>query len=198
IIRKHHLPLEFPPEVTAEAEAIAESVPPAARTGREDLRSRPVFTIDPDDAKDFDDAIEVESLTDGGWRLHVHIADVSHYVSPGTELDREAQRRGNSVYLADRVIPMLPERLSNGVCSLQPHVDRLAFTAFIEFDADARVRRARFGRTVIRSSQRLTYRQAFALLQGPREDSKLTAHLHRAWDLASKLRARRFRQGALD
>ncbi len=198
IIRKHHLPLEFPPEVQAEADAIAETVPAAARAGREDLRSRPVFTIDPDDAKDFDDAIEVETITGGGWRLHVHIADVSHYVAPGTALDREAQRRGNSVYLADRVIPMLPERLSNGVCSLQPQVDRLAFSAFIDFDEEARVRRARFGRSVIRSSQRLTYKAAFALLQGPRNESRLTEHLHRAWDLASKIRARRFRQGALD
>ena len=198
IIRKHHLPLEFPADVQAEAEAISESVPASARTDREDLRSRPVFTIDPDDARDFDDAIEVETLPTGGWRLHVHIADVSHYVAPGTALDREAARRGNSVYLADRVIPMLPERLSNGVCSLQPRVDRLAFSAFIEFDPEARVRRARFGRSVIRSAQRYTYKEAFAVLQGPRGESRLSEHLHRAWDLASKLRARRFREGALD
>lgn len=198
IIRKHHLPLDFPADVQAEADAISESVPAAAREGREDLRSRPVFTIDPDDARDFDDAIEVETMATGGWRLHVHIADVSHYVAPGTALDREALRRGNSVYLADRVVPMLPERLSNGVCSLQPRVDRLAFSAFIDFDADARVRRARFGRSVIRSAQRYTYKEAFAVLQGPREESRLSEHLHRAWDLASKLRARRFREGALD
>ena len=198
IIRKHHLPLDFPGDVQAEADAISESVPAAAREGREDLRSRPVFTIDPDDARDFDDAIEVETLPGGGWRLHVHIADVSHYVAPGTALDHEAQRRGNSVYLADRVIPMLPERLSNGVCSLQPRVDRLAFSAFIDFDEEARVRRARFGRSVIRSAHRYTYKEAFVGLQSPRGESRLTEHLHRAWDLASKLRARRFREGALD
>src|SRR6185295_5323669 len=115
VIRKHQLPLKFPPEVLREAEQIADTVPLESYKGREDLRDKFIVTIDPDDARDFDDAIHVERLPGGEWELGVHIADVSAYVTPGSALDREALRRGNSVYLADRVIPMLPERLSNGV-----------------------------------------------------------------------------------
>src|SRR5690606_17020306 len=112
---------------------ISETVPPEAIAKREDLRDQLIYTIDPDDARDFDDAIQVEK-TANGWRLGVHIADVSHYVTPSSELDKEAYLRGNSVYLADRVIPMLPERLSNGICSLKPKVDRLTRSVFIEFN----------------------------------------------------------------
>ena len=111
-------------------------------TGREDLRNQFIVTIDPDDARDFDDAIHVEKLPNGGWQLGVHIADVAAYVEPGSALDREARRRGNSVYLPDRVIPMLPERLSNGVCSLKPEVDRLTHSVFIQFDKRGVARRA--------------------------------------------------------
>src|SRR5207302_1257302 len=123
-----------------------------------------VITIDPDDAKDFDDAIDVER-TKNGWNLGVHIADVSHYVRPGNALDREAKKRGNSTYLADRVIPMLPERLSNGICSLRPGVDRLTTSAFIDFDRSGAIKKTRFAKTVIHSAARLTYRQAFAILE---------------------------------
>ena len=122
IIRKYHLPTEFPEAVVNEAATIPDKVEPRMSEGREDLRSEFIVTIDPDDARDFDDAINVDELPDGSWRLGVHIADVSAYVKPGSALDREAYRRGNSVYLPDRVIPMLPERLSNGVCSLNPGV----------------------------------------------------------------------------
>ena len=134
----------------------------------------------------------------GGWRLGVHIADVSHYVQPGGVLDREAFARGNSVYLADRVIPMLPERLSNGVCSLKPKVDRLTYSVFIDFAGGGRIRAVRFARTVIRSAARLTYREAFALLQGSPKASPVARELHRAWKLASLLRQNRFKNGSLD
>ena len=197
IIRKFHLPTEFPPAVTAEAEQIPETVEPSASEGREDLRDEFIVTIDPDDARDFDDAINVERLDGGGWKLGVHIADVAAYVRPGSALDCEALKRGNSVYLPDRVIPMLPERLSNGVCSLKPNVDRLAHSVFIQFSKDGRPRSARFARTVMRSAKRLTYREAYAILRtGPND--QLSERLHVAWELASLLRRRRFEAGSLD
>jgi len=162
------------------------------------LRETFIATIDPDDARDFDDAINVDKIdTDGGWRLGVHIADVSAYVTPDSALDREARRRGNSVYLPDRVIPMLPERLSNGVCSLNPGVDRLTFSVFIEFDKNGSAKRARFARTVIRSAKRLTYKEAYAILKSKPND-ELSRRLHNAWELASLLRRKRFEHGSLD
>ena len=164
--------------------------------GREDLRGEFIVTIDPDDARDFDDAIQVEK-TGSGWRLGVHIADVAAYVEPGSPLDREARRRGNSVYLPDRVIPMLPERLSNGVCSLKPGVDRLTHSVFIHFDKHGSAKSARFTRSVIRSAHRLTYKQAYAILTAPPTD-QLGERLHLAWELAALLRKKRFEHGALD
>jgi ribonuclease R len=196
IIRRYGLPREFPREVLDQANRVSENVQPRQLDGREDLRKQFVVTIDPDDARDFDDAIQVEK-TKSGWRLGVHIADVSAYVDPGSALDREARRRGNSVYLPDRVIPMLPERLSNGVCSLNPGVDRLTHSAFVHFDKNGTVKSARFARTVIRSAHRLTYKQAFAILSSPPHD-QLGQQLHLAWELAALLRKRRFEHGALD
>ena len=163
IIRKYHLPTEFPRDVVDQAKGIPETVDARQLEGREDLRGEFIVTIDPDDARDFDDAIQVEK-TGSGWRLGVHIADVAAYVEPGSPLDREARRRGNSVYLPDRVIPMLPERLSNGVCSLKPGVDRLTHSVFIHFDKQGSAKSARFTRSVIRSAHRLTYKQAYAIL----------------------------------
>jgi ribonuclease R len=160
------------------------------------LRNDFIVTIDPDDARDFDDAIQVEK-TNSGWHLGVHIADVAAYVEPGRALDREARRRGNSVYLPDRVIPMLPERLSNGVCSLNPGVDRLTHSVFIHFDKHGLVKSARFARSVIRSAHRLTYKQAYAILTSPPQD-RLGERLHLAWELAALLRRKRFDQGSLD
>jgi ribonuclease R len=194
IIRKYHLPFEFPKAILEEASAISETV--TLIDGREDLRQQFIVTIDPDDARDFDDAIQVEEIK-SGWQLGVHIADVSAYVRPGSALDREAQRRGNSVYLPDRVIPMLPERLSNGVCSLNPHVDRLTHSVFLQFDRNGRVRQTRFARTVIRSAHRLTYKQAFAILKSSARD-ELSEQLHTAWKLAALLRRKRFEHGSLD
>ena len=197
IIRKYHLPIEFPPAVMEEAERIPETVEPSLSADREDLRNQFIVTIDPDDARDFDDAINVERISGGGWNLGVHIADVAAYVPPGGQLDREALKRGNSVYLPDRVIPMLPERLSNGVCSLKPGVDRLAHSVFIQFTKDGRPRNFRFARTVIRSARRLTYREAYAIMKRPPDD-ELSERLHVAWELASLLRRKRFEQGSLD
>ena len=144
IIRKYHLPTEFPRDVIDAAQQIPETVDSRNLEGREDLRKQFIVTIDPDDARDFDDAINVERLEGGDWQLGVHIADVAAYVTPGGALDREALKRGNSVYLPDRVIPMLPERLSNGVCSLNPGVDRLTHSVFVQFDKKGNTKKRAF------------------------------------------------------
>ncbi len=196
IIRKHRLPEGFPPEVVREAEKIPAEVPAREAAQREDLRGRHIITIDPDDSKDFDDAVEVQRIKNG-WSVAVHIADVSHYVRPKTKLDKEAVERGNSVYLADRVIPMLPEALSNGICSLKPHVDRMAFSAFAEVDKKGKITSTRFAKTVIRSAARLTYKQAYAILQDKPKD-ETGERVHVAWELSSLLRKNRFAKGALD
>lgn len=207
IIHRYSLPLEFPDAVLAEADEIPEKIPKHEIERREDWRERDVFTIDPHDAKDFDDAICVTELENGNWELAVHIADVSHYVRPGSALDIEAEKRGNSVYLADRVIPMLPEKLSNGVCSLKPDVDRLTFCALMEFDKKGKFRAARFASAVIHSQRRYSYEEAHELMMlddsevQKIEDEKersMVKHLKRAWELASILRKKRFAQGALD
>jgi len=205
VIRKHNMPTEFPVAVQREAERIEESIHESELARREDLRGQLIVTIDPDDAKDFDDAIFVEKHANG-WSLGVHIADVSHYVTPGGALDREAYRRGNSVYLADRVIPMLPEALSNGICSLKPDVERLTRSAFIEFTKDGKIKSSRFAHTVIRSAARLTYKQAFTLLNNHDIEhatlrvpqSVIRERVKTAWELASILRKNRFAAGSLD
>jgi len=196
IIRKHRLPERFPEEVQREAEAISPQISRDEIRRREDLREQFIITIDPDDARDFDDAIQVER-TAKGWRVGIHIADVAHYVTPKSPLDREAYARGNSVYLADRVIPMLPEALSNGICSLRPNEDRLVFSCFAEVSTAGKVISSRFGRSVICSKARLTYKEAFALLKKPAKD-ELGERLHTAWELSSLLRKKRFEGGSLD
>src|SRR5882757_4531746 len=197
IIRKYHLPTEFPRDVLEQANGISEKINMRQIDGREDLRNEFTVTIDPDDARDFDDAIHVEKVANGGWHLGVHIADVAAYVEPRSPLDREARHRGNSVYLPDRVVPMLPERLSNGVCSLHPGVDRLTHSVFIHFDKNGVAKSARFARSVIRSAHRLTYKQAYAILKSAPGD-QLSKRLHVAWELASLLRRKRFERGSLD
>lgn len=196
IIKKHRLPEAFPNDVTKEAEAISPELDAAEIKRREDLRDRMIITIDPDDARDFDDAIEVERI-DQGWRVAIHIADVSHYVRPKSPLDREAYARGNSVYLADRVIPMIPGALSNGICSLRPNEDRFTFSVIADINRKGKVLSARFARTVIRSKARFTYKEAYALLQKPPTDA-LSRKLHTAWELSSLLRRNRFENGSLD
>lgn len=198
IIRKHSLPVDFPQEILREAAKLSTDVDPRETARREDLRDRFIFTIDPDDAKDFDDAIDVARIP-GGWRVGIHIADVSNYVKPKSALDREALLRGNSVYLADRVIPMLPEALSNGLCSLKPQVDRLAFSVFAEILQSGKIQSVRFAKTVIRSAARLTYKQAFAILgKPPKKGDLLGERVHTAWELSSLLRKKRFAAGSLD
>ena len=196
IIRKFDLPTKFPENVLAEAKSFADTVPASAARGREDCRDTLVVTIDPDDARDFDDAINVEKTKDG-WKLTVHVADVSHYVTPGTPLDHEAYKRGNSVYLPDRVIPMLPEALSNGLCSLRPDEDRLTFAAFLEISREGKIRKSRFAKCIIRSARRFTYKEAFARLQVKPAD-QFDRMLHEAWAMASVMRKKRFEEGSLD
>jgi ribonuclease R len=197
IVRSYHLPTEFPKAVLDEANRISQTIDDAMLRDREDLRQKFIVTIDPDDARDFDDAIDVEALNEHGWRLGVHIADVAAYVKPDSTMDREARRRGNSVYLPDRVIPMLPERLSNGVSSLKPGVDRLTHSVFIEYDRGGNIKGTRFAKTVIRSARRLTYKEAYAILKSPAQD-QLSERLHAAWELAALLRRKRFQHGSLD
>jgi len=198
IIRKYHLPTQFSEQALAEAKLIPDEIPVSELKQRLDLLGKFIITIDPDDAKDFDDAVNVDELPNGGWRLGVHIADVSHYVRPGSALDREARARGNSVYLVDRVLPMLPEELSNGLCSLRPHEDRLTQSCFIEFTPKLAVRKVEFALSVIRSRHRLTYKEASALLRSHADGDELTHELKKMWRLALKLRQQRFVQGSLD
>jgi ribonuclease R len=197
IIRKHHLLGDFPVEVVRDAAKVDPEVDPREATKREDLRDKFIFTIDPDDAKDFDDAIQIERISDG-WRVGIHIADVSHYVRPKSPLDKEAHARGNSVYLVDRVIPMLPEALSNGICSLKQGVDRCAFSVFAEITRGAKIQSVRFAKTLIRSAARLTYKEALALLSNPPGKDTLAGHVHTAWELSSLLRKKRFAAGSLE
>jgi ribonuclease R len=196
IIKKYDLSLEFPDHVLDEANKIPSQVRKRDLSGREDLRSIPVFTIDPEDARDFDDAIHVIKNR-VGWEIGIHIADVSHFVKPGSALDREAFRRGNSVYLPDRVLPMLPEKLSNGVCSLRPGEDHLTKSVIVQFDKKFRIKKYRFAATVICSRNRLTYPEASKMLATP-PDNELAERLHEAWKIALQLRSKRFAEGALE
>ena len=198
VLRQYNLPLHFPKTVLAEAHAIGSTVHAHDLAGRLDCRAHNVITIDPDDAKDFDDAICLEKISPEQWRLWVHIADVSHYVKPGTALDAEAQKRGNSTYLVDRVIPMLPEALSNELCSLKPNVDRL--TKCVEFlvSHDGRVLSTKFHSAVIHSQRRFAYAQVLAILQRAPTDDPIEQMLHQAHELAQKIRRARFKNGSLE
>ncbi len=197
VLRQYNLSLHFPKKVLQEAKEIGTTVQASDLAGRKDCRRHQVVTIDPDDAKDFDDAICLERVSANQWRLWVHIADVSHYVSPGTALDDEARRRGNSTYLVDRVIPMLPEALSNELCSLKPQVDRL--TKCVEFliSSDGRVLETDFYPAVIHSQRRFSYREVFALLQQKPADP-IARMLHDANELAQRIRRLRFKAGSLE
>ncbi|GAA5483318.1 ribonuclease R [Haloferula sargassicola] len=201
IIHKNGIRTSFPDEVLEEARNFGDSVDAAEIKNREDWRDRLVITIDPADAKDHDDAIWV-SKTDNGWQLAVHIADVSHYVKPRTPLDKEAIERGNSTYLVDRVIPMLPVELSNGLCSLKPDVDRFTKCAVMDVNRQGKVIKSRFCNAVIHSQAKLSYEQAQEILDGgkaPKGSIKgLAEMVKEAWAMASKMRQRRFAVGALD
>ncbi len=200
IVRKHNLPEAFPDDVLEEAEKIPMQVAQKDIRGRVDLRDLLTFTVDSDDSKDLDDAISLQA-TEEGWRLGVHIADVGHYVREGTPLDREAFRRGTSVYLVDRVIPMLPERLSNGICSLNPREDRLTLTAFIDFDTAGRRIRHVLQESVIRTVARLSYSGVNRTLDGdPPDDTyqELMPVLFGMTRLKDILGRRRRERGAID
>ena len=197
VLRQYNLPLHFPKNVLAEARAIGGEVKPQELAGREDCRRQQVITIDPDDAKDFDDAICLQRISPEQWKLWVHIADVSHYVKPGTALDVEARRRGNSTYLVDRVIPMLPEALSNELCSLKPDTDRLTRCVELLIADDGRVLGAKFYSAVIHSKRRFTYKEVLAVLQR-KPAGAIEAMLHDANGLAQRIRRLRFKAGSLD
>ncbi len=202
VLRQYDLPLSFPRAVLKEAHDIVASrsltdASPADLAGRVDCRSHAVITIDPDDAKDFDDAICIEPQSGDRWKLWVHIADVSHYVTPGSALDVEARKRGNSTYLVDRVIPMLPEALSNELCSLKPNVDRLTKCVEFVLGNDGHVISSKFYPAVIRSQRRFTYKEVLACLQGKPADP-IESMVHQANTLAQRIRAKRFKEGSLD
>lgn len=186
----------FPEAVLKEAERIPDAIPEREYRRRLDLRDREVFTIDPSDAKDFDDALHLRRLPNGHIEVGVHIADVSYYVRPGSALDEEAYQRGTSVYLVDRVIPMLPEKLSNQVCSLRPGEDKLTYSVLMELTPSARVVRYQIRETVIHSRQRFTYEEAQAIIDGA--DHPLAEPVRLAHELAQKLRKARMEAGAID
>ncbi|SHF07245.1 ribonuclease R [Seinonella peptonophila] len=203
IIRKHGLPEDFPQAVEQEAEQITETISTEDRQGRRDLRDRMMVTIDGEDAKDLDDAVSVEALPNGHVRLGVHIADVSYYVKEGSALDREAYERGCSVYLVDRVIPMLPRRLSNGICSLNPHVERLALTCDMEIDGNGQIVDHEIYPSLIQTNERMTYHDVKKIIIDHDEElieryQPLVSHFRLMGHLAEILRKKRFERGAID
>jgi len=202
MIRKFHLPHRFPTEVLEEADAAPQYIPERDREGRRDFRGLPIVTIDGETAKDFDDAVYVERLAWGNYLLHVHIADVAHYVRPGSALDREARLRGTSVYFPDRAVPMLPLELSNGICSLNPHVDRLVMSALMEFDCEGRLVEYELLPGIIRSAERMTYTAVRDVLAGEpgacQRYSALILEFKRMEELASLLARRREERGSID
>ena len=201
IIRKHHLPHLFSNEVMEEAELRAKPVSETERADREDFRHLPIVTIDGETARDFDDAVYVERRANG-WHLQVHIADVAHYVRTSTVLDREARLRGTSVYFPDRAVPMLPEALSNGMCSLKPREDRLVMSVLMEFDAAGNQKSSRMTPGIIRSAERMTYTDVNKVCEGDAERTesyaKLTHHFRAMKELALLLNARRNEHGSID
>jgi ribonuclease R len=196
ILAQFGFPLSFPPEVEKEADEIPEEISESEVKRRRDFRDTITFTIDPADAKDFDDAISFKKLENGNYEVGIHIADVSHYVVPGTALDKEAYARATSVYLVDRVIPMLPERLSNGVCSLRPNEDKLCFAAVLELDAEANVVTEWFGRTIIHSNTRFSYEQAQEVIET--KEGNHVEEILKLNELAHILRERKFKNGAIN
>jgi ribonuclease R len=202
VIRKHHLPHIFPEEVLAEARSAPRQVSEGDLPGRRDFRELPIVTIDGETARDFDDAVYVRHLPNGHYELQVHIADVAHYVRPGSPLDREARLRGTSVYFPNRAVPMLPEELSNGICSLNPQVDRLVMSALMEMDASGKMIAAEFAPGVIRSAERMTYTNVHKVLEGDAElnerYSPLAGNFRLMKELAMLLNRRRNERGSID
>jgi ribonuclease R len=202
VIRKHHLPNRFPDDVVAQARAIPATISEAELKGRRDFRDLPIVTIDGETARDFDDAVLVNKLPNGHYSLQVHIADVSHYIKPGTPIDLEARLRGTSVYFPDRAVPMLPFELSTNICSLVPHEDRLVMSAIIEIDRQGEAVGFEFCRGVIRSAERMTYTNVHALLEGDaalRERyAPLVGRFETMRELANILTRKRYKRGSID
>jgi ribonuclease R len=205
VIREFKLPMHFPPEVMREAELLPSSIPASEIEERLDLRDELCFTIDPEDAKDFDDAVSLSELPGGDYRLGVHIADVSSYVKEGGEIDREALKRGTSVYFPNMVVPMIPERLSNILCSLRPNEDRLTYSVLMTVTPKGTVKDYDIEETVIRSKRRFSYEEVEELLDEPAEgtskgatDSKTLSTLHTMQKLSTVLTKKRLKEGSID
>lgn len=200
ILAEFGLPYRFEPELEKAAEKISDKIKVKDIKERRDFRDTFTFTIDPEDAKDFDDALSFKPLENGNFEVGVHIADVSHYVTPGSDIDREARDRGTSVYLADRTVPMLPEKLCNRLCSLRPNEEKLCFSAVFEITPRATIRKKWFGRTVIKSNFRLTYEQAQDIIEGIAEnpDAELQTAITVLNKLAGILKGKRRKAGAID
>lgn len=196
IMAEFDLPFRFPEDVTAASAGIPEGITSEEIARRRDFRAITTFTIDPEDAKDFDDALSFRKLDNGNYEIGVHIADVTHYVVPNTPIEREAYDRATSVYLVDRTIPMLPERLSNELCSLRPNEDKLTFAAVFEIDEHAKVKNEWFGRTIIHSIKRFTYEEAQEVIESG--TGVLSEELRILNDIAKKFRKERFRKGAVN
>ncbi|MDQ6664757.1 MAG: ribonuclease R [Acidobacteriota bacterium] len=202
IIRKHHLPNHFPPGVIEQAQNIPSTISAFEMEGRRDFRDLPIVTIDGETARDFDDAVWIDQLANGHFALHVHIADVGHYVRPGTPIDAEARLRGTSVYFPDRAVPMLPFELSTNICSLNPRVDRLVLSALMEFDRQGDLVGQEFCRGVIRSAERMTYTNVHLLLEGDPAQRERYHPLVECFELmrgfAMVLNRKRTRRGSID
>ncbi len=196
ILAEFGLPNKFDPAVEQEAQNISTSLPAAEIKKRRDFRNICTFTIDPADAKDFDDALSIQFLDNGNIEVGVHIADVTYYVRPNTKLEEEAYRRATSVYLVDRTVPMLPEKLSNNLCSLRPNEDKFTFSAVFELDSQAQLIKQWFGRTIIHSARRFAYEEAQEVLDG--KSTELAKELLCLNDLAKKLRKKRFAEGSVN
>jgi len=202
IISQYSLQESFPPEVIQEANEIPLKLRKDDIKGREDFRNKIIITIDGEDARDFDDAVSLEKLSNGNYLLGIHIADVSHFVRQGSDLDKEAYRRGNSVYFPDKVLPMLPERLSNQVCSLKPGEDRLTFSVLMEIDKKGNILNYRFTPSIIRSHARMTYNSVYKILNNDKEEQRkyknLVNLLFLMKELAQILKEKRINEGSLD
>ena len=194
ILSEFELPYLFPEEVKKDADSIKAEITEKDILERRDFRNIPTFTVDPEDANDFDDALSLQQLVNGNWEVGIHIADVTNYVKPGSLTEEEARKRATSVYLVDRVIPMLPERLSNHICSLNPSEDKLTYSAVFELNHRSEVQNEWFGRTIINSDRRFSYREAQIIIdtdEGPMKEQIMTLH-----GLAQQLRTKRFAYGA--
>ena len=202
MIRKHHIPHRFPADVIEQAQSISPVIDSGPGDGRQDFRSLHIVTIDGETARDFDDAVWVDRLADGGYALQVHIADVSHYVRPGTPIDEEAFLRGTSVYFPDRAVPMLPLELSTEICSLKPGVDRLVLSVLLEIDRRGDIVKQKFTRGIIRSVERMTYTNMHLLLEGDAglrdRYAPLVGRFEIMRELALILNRKRVKRGSID